>query len=86
MSKASDAGKGDTPRPLSIPKKEYDKKWDKIFKKKKQDPVEELDWDKITTLDDVRLLIKLAFPVLKVSNSRIEEVRPCRLCRGGSDR
>jgi hypothetical protein len=47
----------------------------KIFKKKKQDPVEELDWDKITTLEDVRLLIKLAFPVLKVSNSRIEEVR-----------
>ena len=28
------AGKGDRPRPTSISKKEYDKRWDKIFKKK----------------------------------------------------
>ena len=27
------AGKGDRPRPTSISKKEYDKRWDKIFKK-----------------------------------------------------
>jgi hypothetical protein len=29
-----DGGKGDTPRPLSIPMDEFDKKWDDIFKKK----------------------------------------------------
>ena len=28
------AGKGDRPRPTSISKKEYDKRWNKIFKKK----------------------------------------------------
>lgn len=28
------AGKGDKPRPTSISKKDYDKRWDKIFKKK----------------------------------------------------
>lgn len=27
----SDAGKGDDPRPLSIPRKEYDKNYDRIF-------------------------------------------------------
>lgn len=30
------AGKGDIPRPLSIPKSEFDKKWDKIFGKKEK--------------------------------------------------
>ena len=29
------AGKGDKPRPTAISRKEYDKRWDKIFKKKK---------------------------------------------------
>ena len=29
------AGKGDVPRPMTISKKEYDKKWEKIFRKKK---------------------------------------------------
>lgn len=29
-------GKGDKTRPLSIPKKEFDKKWDKIFHNKKE--------------------------------------------------
>ena len=29
------AGKGDKPRPNSISKKEYDKRWDKIFRKDK---------------------------------------------------
>ena len=28
-------GKGDVPRPMTISKKEYDKKWEKIFRKKK---------------------------------------------------
>ena len=28
-------GKGDEPRPMTISKKEYDKKWEKIFGKKK---------------------------------------------------
>lgn len=31
-------GKGDQPRPLSITKQEFDNNWDRIFKKKKQDP------------------------------------------------
>tara|TARA_R100000781_G_C3974471_1_gene91343 strand:+ start:336 stop:461 length:126 start_codon:yes stop_codon:yes gene_type:complete len=30
------AGKGDIPRPMSISKKEYDKKWEKIFGNKKK--------------------------------------------------
>ena len=30
------AGKGDKPRPNSISKKEYDKRWDKIFRKDKK--------------------------------------------------
>tara|TARA_R100001244_G_scaffold44624_1_gene40530 strand:- start:811 stop:936 length:126 start_codon:yes stop_codon:yes gene_type:complete len=29
------AGKGDEPRPMTISKKEYEKRWDKIFGKKK---------------------------------------------------
>jgi len=37
FSKANGAGKGDVPRPLSISKKEYEKRWDKIFGKKKKD-------------------------------------------------
>ena len=31
----SGAGKGDKPRPTSISRKEYEERWDKIFKKKK---------------------------------------------------
>ena len=33
------AGKGDKPRPTSISRKEYDKCWDKIFKKTKDNNV-----------------------------------------------
>ena len=33
-SKPNGAGKGDTPRPMSISKKEYEKRWNKIFGKK----------------------------------------------------
>jgi len=36
FNKPNGSGKGDEPRPLSIPKKEFDKKWDKIFGKKKK--------------------------------------------------
>ena len=32
--KPNGAGKGDVPRPLSIPKKEYEKRWEKIFRPK----------------------------------------------------
>ncbi len=32
--KPNGAGKGDVPRPLSISKKEYEKRWEKIFRKK----------------------------------------------------
>ena len=31
------AGKGDKPRPTSISRKEYDKRWDNIFRKDKKD-------------------------------------------------
>jgi hypothetical protein len=34
MSNQNQNGKGDKSRPLSISKKEFDKKWDKIFGKK----------------------------------------------------
>ena len=30
------AGKGDKPRPTSISRKEYEERWDKIFKNKKE--------------------------------------------------
>lgn len=30
----SDGGKGDTPRPILIPKEEYEKKWNSIFGEK----------------------------------------------------
>jgi hypothetical protein len=32
----SDGGKGDKPRPLSIPKEEFDNRWENIFGKKKK--------------------------------------------------
>jgi hypothetical protein len=31
----SDGGKGSSPRPFSVPKEEFDKSWDTIFKKEK---------------------------------------------------
>jgi hypothetical protein len=31
---ASDGGKGSTPRPYSVPRKEFENNWDKIFGKK----------------------------------------------------
>lgn len=33
----SDGGKGSSPRPISIPREEFDKKWDEIFKKNKEE-------------------------------------------------
>lgn len=32
------SGKGSKPRPFSIPKEEYDKRWEEIFKKNEKDP------------------------------------------------
>lgn len=32
----SDGGKGDKPRPISIPQKDFDNRWDEIFKPKHQ--------------------------------------------------
>lgn len=29
----SDGGKGSSPRPYSVPREQFDKNWDKIFKK-----------------------------------------------------
>lgn len=34
--KKHENGKGDKSRPLSIPKKEFDDKWDKIFNNEKE--------------------------------------------------
>ena len=34
-----DGGKGDTPRPLGVPKEQFDSNWDSIFKKKLADKV-----------------------------------------------
>lgn len=34
------SGKGDTPRPLSIPKEEFDKKFESIFERKEDKPSE----------------------------------------------
>ena len=31
-----DGGKGDTPRPLSVDKETFDKRWDDIFNKKEE--------------------------------------------------
>ena len=31
----SDGGKGSKPRPIAIPRKEYEKNWNRIFKKGK---------------------------------------------------
>ena len=36
-SKPNGAGKGDKPRPMSISKKEYEKRWNKIFGKKEKE-------------------------------------------------
>jgi hypothetical protein len=45
------AGKGDTQRPASVPKKTFDENWDRIFKKKKE-PIEEQWWDDKHSLMD----------------------------------
>ena len=34
------AGKGSKPRPLSIPRKQFDDNWDRIFGKKKDSKIE----------------------------------------------
>ena len=39
----SDGGKGDKARPLSIPKEEFDNRWDVIFGKKKKTEAEKFD-------------------------------------------
>jgi len=36
MSRKSEAGKGDAPRPYSIPLEEFWRRWDKIFRKKQE--------------------------------------------------
>jgi len=45
----STGGKGDKPRPYSVPLKEFDNRWDTIFGKKKQEttdkPVDNKDND-----------------------------------------
>ena len=39
-----DGGKGDKPRPLSVPMEEFDNRWDLIFKKPKEEqPKETVD-------------------------------------------
>jgi len=43
-----DGGKGSSPRPFSISQKEFDERWEKIFKKKEKDEYikEEIKEDK----------------------------------------
>ena len=36
-------GKGDKPRPYSVPLEQFDNNWDAIFKKKKQPTTEDLE-------------------------------------------
>jgi hypothetical protein len=49
-------GKGDKPRPLSIPKEKFDKSWDKIFMKKQttQECIEEDKKNKEMWKNDTR--------------------------------
>lgn len=45
----SHGGKGDKPRPIVIPKEEYDRRWDEIFNKPKPEPKEtESGTDKVS--------------------------------------
>lgn len=37
----SDGGKGDAPRPFSVPKEKFDSNWDAIFKKKPEPEVKD---------------------------------------------
>jgi hypothetical protein len=37
----SDGGKGDTPRPFSVPKEKFDSNWDAIFKKQPEPEVKD---------------------------------------------
>lgn len=39
----SDGGKGDSPRPFSIPLSKFDSNWDAIFGKKKKTDAEKFD-------------------------------------------
>lgn len=39
----SDGGKGDKPRPFSVPLETFDSNWDKIFGKKKKTEQEKFD-------------------------------------------
>lgn len=42
----SDGGKGDSPRPFSVPLKKFDANWDAIFSKKKDSPDNKPDEEK----------------------------------------
>lgn len=37
----SDGGKGSAPRPMEIPKEEFDRRWEETFKKGKEEPKKE---------------------------------------------
>jgi len=39
----SDGGKGDSPRPFSVPLKKFDENWNAIFGKKKKTDAEKFD-------------------------------------------
>jgi hypothetical protein len=46
----SDGGKGSAPRPFSVPKEEFDNRWDVIFGKKKK--TEEQKFDEQVVMKD----------------------------------
>ncbi len=47
----SDGGKGSKPRPFSVPKEEYDNRFEAIFGKKKKTEAEEFD-EKVVMKDE----------------------------------
>ena len=47
----SHGGKGSTPRPFSVPKEEFDNRWDTIFGKKKKTDSEKFD-EKVIMKDE----------------------------------
>ena len=57
FNKSNGAGKGDVPRPLSISKKEYEKRWEKIFGKKKKGKKQCGNYLKIRTSTTKRILL-----------------------------
>jgi len=57
-----DGGKGDKPRPLSIPMEEFDNKWDAIFKKNQEKKESPIELDLEASNDELKASINLKIP------------------------